>query len=142
VGVKTKQKYLDTMRAKRRAAGIGPHMGHVLRSTPRAAIRPNRTDLHWAAGFLEGEGTFARCGPGAGGQLIEVPQTEREPLEYLQNLFGGSISCPRTNHLGKKPVFRWRVCGSRARGVMLTLYVFMFSRRKSQMRKALALVWN
>jgi len=46
-------------------------------------------DIAWAAGFIEGEGTFGASKHG--GIHIAVCQIQLEPLERLQRLFGGII---------------------------------------------------
>lgn len=46
-------------------------------------------DLAWAAGFLEGEGSF--CIRSNGRWFLGAGQVDREPLERLQALFGGNI---------------------------------------------------
>ena len=46
-------------------------------------------DIAWAAGFMEGEGSFmSRC---KGAILLECVQVQKEPLERLQKLFGGNL---------------------------------------------------
>lgn len=44
--------------------------------------------LGWAAGFLEGEGSFTN----GGSPCVSAGQVQREPLERLSALFGGRIS--------------------------------------------------
>ena len=69
----------------------------------------SREELAWAAGFVEGEGSFSCGNPSSGkshGYLrIDVSQVDRVPLERLQAMFGGSIyyrERPKSP-LGKKP---------------------------------------
>lgn len=100
--------------------------------TPKARVRPKRCDLAWAAGFLEGEGSFIYNG--AGRIIVQGVQTNREPLRRLQRMFGGSI---KTYHQERrKPLHTWSVHGMRGRGVMLTLWAFMSRRRKGQINRA------
>lgn len=95
-----------------------------------AARRPSRDDLLWAAGFLEGEGSFTYHGRTL---RIEAEQNEREPLDRLREMFGGwTISRPRP-----RMTHRWYAGGARARGVMMTLYSLMFTRRRKQIAEAL-----
>lgn len=91
-------------------------------------------ELYWAAGFMEGEGSFgsrkhrnlrnihSRC---------SAYQKQREPLERLQKIFGGKIYTDGTRG------FSWNANGTLARGVALTLYSLMGSRRKEQIRTML-----
>lgn len=97
----------------------------------------------WAAGFLEGEGSFS--GSVCKGRFyvgVTASQTATaEPLERLQGLFGGRIHIEhvsRTNSIIKsRDQHRWGIHGARARGVMMTIYKFMSSRRKAQIRRCL-----
>jgi len=123
----------DKVRQRLRARQVG------MRATPHATISPVAIDLAWAAGFLEGEGSFIRDGRIAAAQAgDQVP----DPLIRLQQLFGGSITKrePRSDVLGKQRQWVWTVCGPRARGVMMTIYTFMSSRRKMQIRSVLEVV--
>lgn len=102
-----------------------------------AAIRPTTRELAWAAGFLEGEGSFnLKC------SRVGAPQVEREPLERLHRLFGGRI-CPKpvgaARRLGirAQDAWYWYVNGPRARGVMLTLYTLLSTKRRAQIRASL-----
>lgn len=104
-------------------------MGAAMSATPRATTKPTTRDLAWAAGFLEGEGTF---GFYSHSQSIRAPQVQREPLERLQRFFGGTVTARKNPYLNV-----WTVCGPRARGVMLTLYVMMSPRRREQIKAAL-----
>jgi len=91
-------------------------------------VKPRLSDLAWAAAFLEGEGTFGYSGNRV--TQVEATQLNPEPLLILQALLGGRIG-PNRQYA------RWYVAGERARGIMLTLYLFMSQRRKLQIRNAL-----
>lgn len=111
------------------------NLGRERKTTRKSTQCPTPTGIGWIAGFLEGEGSFTRMGHS---QQITCSQSQREPLERLQAFLGGSVrSIPNTG-FGKKPQYRWQICGSRARGVIFTLYVLMSPRRKGQMRAALS----
>lgn len=98
----------------------------------------SRAMLYWAAGFLEGEGTFYRAHRSFG---IDVAQVDVQPLKRLQLLFGGSLilqkRTPRNNPWGSQDRWRWRVSGARARGIALTLLPLLSGRRWRQIREAL-----
>lgn len=83
-----------------------------------------KTEYAWAAGFMDGEGTYLtiitdRCRRDRGyinpcrerRIMISAVQTNRQPLERLQALFGGSIREERFKgqRLGHKPIFRWTI---------------------------------
>lgn len=90
-------------------------------------------DLEWAAGFLEGEGCFKG---GKGTQHVQVLQVNPDPLQRLVGLFGGHVSL-RVRTGKHHSIHQWEITGSRARGVMLTLYGLLSHRRRVQIRKAL-----
>lgn len=102
--------------------------------TPKATRPASTADIAWAAGFLEGEGTFRcqrRC------QSVSAGQANREPLVRLQAVFGGQISAPRQCK-NNKPFSTWYANGARARGVMMTVYAHLTGVRRNQVRAALA----
>lgn len=102
--------------------------------TARSITQPTSRDLEWAAGFLEGEGTFRAS---ARSEHVNAGQNERETLDRLKALFGGAVrSYPNTH---RDEFFQWYVSGTRARGVMMTLYLLLSTRRQAQIRKALSL---
>jgi hypothetical protein len=102
-------------------------------TTAKATVSPAFGDLCWAAGFIEGEGCFQRL---RNCEKVTVPQVNLDPLLRLQALFGGNICQTQTRGF---PINYWGITGSRARGLMMTLYSFMTARRKAQIRKALGL---
>lgn len=104
-------------------------------TTPRALITPSTVDLAWAAGFLEGEGSFIAT-KHAKSHMVSAPQMHREPLDRLAKYFGGTVAIRAKSHTP----FAWQIYGARARGVMMTLYSFMTVKRKQQILSALE-VW-
>lgn len=99
------------------------------RGTPVPTKHPTLKDIYWTAGFLDGEGTFRFA---ASTQGVSASQNELEPLEKLQELFGGSIYKSKNHKCSS-----WGLWGARARGLMMTLYLLMGLRRKNQIREAL-----
>lgn len=94
-------------------------------------------DIHWAAGFLEGEGSFT-YNLANYQTSIQVAQVQVEPLERLHRWFGGRVCGPYgDNQETHSPYYRWIVTGPRARGVMHTVYSLMSPRRKEQIRHAI-----
>lgn len=94
-------------------------------------------DLYWAAGFLEGEGCFtlsrAAC-------QVTAAQVQREPLERLERLFGGSIGryhSPSNQESNHRPYHVWRLYGVQARGLIMTLYVLMSPKRQAAILRQL-----
>jgi len=91
------------------------------------------SDVTWAAGFVEGEGSFT---PDKGCPDVQVCQVQLWPLSKMERLFGGTIY-PVTQ-VNKRPYFRWRVGGTRAVGFVMTLYSLLSPKRKRQIRAALS----
>ena len=118
-------------------------LGQEFQSTEKAKVSPTICDLAWAAGFLEGEGSFASS-TGSGGYpviRIQAGQTDEPwPIHHLQKLFGGSVF-RRAPYKGGRPHSRWYVHQARARGVMMSLYFLLSPRRQNQIKQALS-VWT
>lgn len=107
--------------------------GHRLRAA-QAVSQPRVRDIAWAAGFYEGEGT---CSYATNSEHVVVNQVEREPLERLLALFGGSIYVIPV-YKNSKASWRWAAHGPRARGFLLTLYSLLSAKRQAQVRAVLA----
>jgi hypothetical protein len=122
---------------------VAARIGTIKSGTPRATVHPSVADLHWAAGFLEGDGCFIRSTPSKLNRSTErvmSRQNDREALERLQSFFGGRILTisQKSNRLAKqKVIYDWSVYGALARGVMMTLFGLMCEPRKRQIRAAL-----
>lgn len=102
-------------------------------------------DLEWAAGFLEGEGTFNASIDNRGKSAITgkhyinykvvVTQVNDEPIYRLRNLFGGTVSL-RERYDGQDQ-FLWTTSGARARGIMMTLFPLMSRVKQEQIIRSL-----
>ena len=94
---------------------------------------PSMLDISWAAGVIEGEGTFdlTRSKPHLQGSA-RVSAVQKKPwmMVRLKALFGGSIYTSSNQGLGNGDVTRWMLCGVRARGLMMTVYTFMSPHKK------------
>jgi hypothetical protein len=91
-------------------------------------------DLYWAAGFMEGEGSFMNQ---RNNVSLSAVQVQREPLNRLHALFGGTIcECKKQNDRCSD-YFKWQVTGSKAVGLAMTLFSLMSPRRKAQIEQAL-----
>lgn len=93
-------------------------------------------DIAWAAGFLEGEGSFSIHGlhrKSIAGIATEATQKQKEPLDKLQKLFGGTIF--KIQH-GK--FWRWNKGGAE---LMMTIYPIMSQERQEKIKKCL-LAWH
>lgn len=96
-------------------------------------------DLHWAAGFLEGEGCFHFSK--AKHLQVSVAQVNKEPLDRLRRVFGGgSIYLHRhdkEDHPNWNAIYRLSFVGNRAAGICMTLFPMMTIKRQGQIRVAL-----
>ncbi len=110
----------------------GRPYGFEERTTLHATRRPSIAEVGWAAGFIEGEGTFSRHQ-----SVVNATQLNKEPVERLQQIFGGSV---RPTYAGGRQYWRWGVCGGRARGVAMTVYAFLSAKRKAQARATLHVI--
>ena len=104
----------------------------------------DENELYWAAGFLEGEGCFHSPTTRYGSFAITCSQTEtREPLDRLQQLFGGSIhladkSSVRAKGSSTRDCFVWALSGPTAVKAAGQLLPLMSQRRQSQIINQLA----
>ena len=99
------------------------------------SIIPRSTkDLAWAAGFLEGEGSFGNYGS----PTVTAAQVQREPLDRLFGLWGGAISKRKTLGFSNQPIWVWKIWAHRAAEVMMTLYVLMSPKRQREIEKSIA----
>ena len=99
-------------------------------------------DLYWAAGFLEGDGYFSKSSRSRPGDyMVGATNADEDVLQHLSCMFGHKVYPYAPGMYGpltKKKMFRWHVSGSKAIGIMMTLYPLMSLRRKSQIRDVIA----
>lgn len=69
--------------------------------------------------------------------MAQAAQVNREPLERLLSLFGGNIYTKKRVRPREQQLYTWAVTGSRARGLMMTMYVLLSQRRRAQVLTAL-----
>ena len=94
-------------------------------------------EIAWAAGFLEGEGSFS-CHHSP---RVEAAQVQREPLERLLKLFGGNIRKRKARFKNQSDNWYWILNARRSPQVMMTIYTLMSPRRKQQIETSL-LKWR
>ena len=95
-------------------------------------------DLYWAAGFLEGEGSFIHS---SNGISIKANQVQREPLERMQKITGiGEIHkySRKKQNPNAQDIHMWGLYGDVAAGWMMTLFPLMSPRRQEQIKEALS----
>lgn len=93
-------------------------------------------DIAWAAGFLEGEGSFTNHGTTI---RVSAGQVQREPLERLQKMFGGKIALRKRKQGGGRwaDIHFWYLYGVNAAGLTMTLLCLLSPRRFQQAIAAL-----
>jgi len=110
----------------------------------------NIKELYWAAGFLEGEGSFSirdRKSTKHGRSVdLKASQLNPEPLYRLRTFLGGAIYGPYMNRIAIKsghsrPYMEWHLGGKNAAGAFMTLYVLMSDLKRRQITRALT-IWK
>lgn len=85
-------------------------------------------EIGWIAGFMEGEGSFTYGN--RGNIACCAAQKQLEPLERLHNLVGGKVyKYDRINS--------WRLNGSNAISLMMTLYGLMSPKRQQKIKECI-----
>lgn len=93
-----------------------------------AAVSPTNLQVALAAGWFEGEGW---CSDGS--TCVQITQKDRWMVDRLLEWFGGAVWQSK-----KYPCYVWSITGPRARGFLMTIYLFLSPRRQDRVRKALA----
>jgi len=96
-------------------------------------------DIYWAAGFLEGEGSFLLT---CRSPFITASQVEKTPLVTIQELFGGTIRLKKRPPDSRfKDISIWTIHGKRSIGLMMTIFHLMSPKRQEQIKKVIK-VWK
>lgn len=90
-------------------------------------------NLYWAAGFLEGDGSFQY----SGSPYISATQANREPLRKLQKLFGGSINTYTRVRTVARSYGQWSLHSANAIELMTRLFPLMSPERQCQISTVL-----
>ena len=88
------------------------------------------TDKAWAAGYLEGDGSF-RLIPDSSTIQVRAWSNDPEPLERLQRLFGGRIGRSKVTTAGNTS-WEWWVLNEEARAVIRAVTPWLSHRRLQQ----------
>lgn len=96
-------------------------------------------DIAWTSGFIEGEGSFGGSHNGKSGSMITAWQVQKQPLEKLLELYGGSISFRHPSQ--RTSIWQWCLYGNKSIGLMMTIYSLMSSKRKEQIKRII-LYWK
>jgi hypothetical protein len=93
------------------------------------------TDLAWAAGFFDGEGCI-HIGKSIQRQyenyqlVISVTQAEREPLDKLQELFGGFIKSYQATRYTRKYHLHWGLSSIKATNALRAMLPYLTVKRE------------
>lgn len=92
-----------------------------------AKLHPTIKDICWAAGIYEGEGC---CYFKSGTQYVQIGNMDSWIIHKIQDLFGGGTITKRKIKNGI--FYDWRICGSIARGFLMTIFSLLSPRRKKK----------
>ena len=90
-------------------------------------------DIAWAAGFIEGEGSFGNFTTAG----VRAAQVQKEPLDRLQKMFGGKIYLHKRNrdnakNANAKDIWVWYLYGSKAAGAIMSMLCLLSPKRFEQ----------
>jgi hypothetical protein len=88
----------------------------------------SETDIAWAAGLLEGEGSFLKKTKRKT-ILISCQMTDLDVLQRLKTIFGGSIYNTTKAKPHHKDAWSWCIFGTNAARVMELIKPYMLARR-------------
>lgn len=84
-----------------------------------------REALAWAAGFVDGEGSFTLHNNKTYPRL-SATQAHKEPLEKLQKLWGGTVRIQRYARPGHKTVYYWEINGfAKVQNALAQMYTWL-----------------
>lgn len=100
----------------------------------------------WTAGFLEGEGSFVLMKSRRDRPRVACSQVNREPLDFLLNSFGGTISVQRREgrpgHGNRRDLSQWTLDGEPAVQLMGELLPYLSVTRRAQISAVLDGTWE
>lgn len=91
-----------------------------------------RTDLAWAAGLFEGEGTIAIARRGQDDTyrlLVTISNTDEEIIDFFYTRWGGWRQGAYGERPGRKPAWTWTVAAGRAEGFLRDIAPFLRTER-------------
>lgn len=82
-------------------------------------------DIAYAAGFFDGEGCVYIAKEKTWYKLhIQASQNVRDPLDFLQDLFGGTVTLHKQTKGGE--IYSWRLSGSKASEALKKMLPYFF----------------
>jgi hypothetical protein len=113
-------------RLRKQAIKAGTWVPHA--KTPRPAKPATKREIAWAAGFLEGEGSFRLDTT----PTVRADQINREPLEKLARCFGGRIYQRKSLTTAGNTVYCWSIHGDMARSLMNGVFLYMSKKKQER----------
>ena len=112
---------------------------------------PSKTDLSWAAGLFEGEGSCCVCtdhNKGTKQARVKISMTDKDVIEHFHSVVGfGTVvpNGPSSKVLASRPDFKPQWCWStgnfeRVQYFICMFYSLMGTRRKQQMLNTLRIM--
>ena len=86
-------------------------------------------ELAYIAGFFDGEGCITSGGRRCS-LAISASNTDKQPLEFIQRIFGGSIYECLPKKLKWSTVYNWRIGGAYALIVLESLLPYLIVKRR------------
>lgn len=108
--------------------------------TKREAGMERQEAVAWAAGLLEGEGSFLTKS-GRHTPVVSCQMTDLDVLERLKSIFGGAVYSTSTMRAHYKKTWRWQVLGDQAEKAMIAVRPYMLERRQTAIDKVLK-IWR
>lgn len=95
--------------------------------------------LEWAAGLLEGEGSFIPGKKGRGRACVSCTSTDKDVLESLKQILGGTICKWSHSRPGRKQAYSWYITGAeRVHKVCVSLLPYMHARRALKIKTVIS----
>lgn len=106
----------------------------------RKEVTQSDTDCAYAAGLIDGEGSIRITSRGKNGGttfrqgqytlMVEMTNTDKGMIQWMQEQFGGSVSYSAENaELNRKEKWHWRVAANKALYVLDAIWPFIRTKR-------------
>lgn len=105
-------------------------------SCDECPLQSQRDWIIWAAGLLEGEGCFYYA-PGSACPYIALGMADFDIVERFQQKFAPQNRIRTVCKPNRKPIFRLLIAGTRAIGLMFTVFPFLGLRRQAAIIKTI-----
>lgn len=95
-----------------------------------------RVAVVWLAGLFEGEGSFNM--PHGVAKSIKIDMTDRDIIDRVQQIFGGSVCLYEPDDIRHRPWWRWTATTMEAEILVREMLPFLGERRAQRAREYLA----